>query len=141
MAAIFLELLRERPPDSWTYLDREPLRLEQGYAFPLGNAACKMPKAVRARFPLLARVDLHSVYYGPQELLLSPAEAVALCEEFARVKEVYEYRDFEPGMDSETFRRYWRGHETEEDFERQMNEIVRLLKRAVEEAAWLAVST
>src|SRR4051794_31900765 len=104
MASVYLELFRERPPDSWDDPGRQGLCIGWGYAFPLSNAAHSLPDEIQARFPLLWRVDLRELFHGHQRVLLTPDEVSELLAEFGRIREIYVYRRFEPGLDSESFR-------------------------------------
>ena len=141
MGSPFLYLLREQPPENPLFSELEALCFHRRYAGLLGSAMRRMPKEVRTRFPLLAKVDTrHGAYVG-EELLLSPEDVRTLRDELHHLRAVINFEAFEPRLDGPTLLKYWKGEETTEaNFKKELHAVNALLNLAVDKHAWIHIS-
>ncbi len=92
---------------------------------------------------MLGKVDFQSGCYYNEKLNLAPQEVKRLREEFEKLLNVLNYKEFEPGLDAAQFKQYLQsGHYGFEEtyFEEQRKDTFELLKYAENEKCWIRIS-
>ncbi len=144
MGSCFLYITKEEPGYEWAYDRLKEASIRQGYGSALDHMWRCLPKHLRDKYPMLSKVDFQSGCYYDEELNLAPHEVKRLREEFEKLLNVLNYKDFEPGLDAAQFRQYlqsgYYGFE-EGYFEQQREATIELLKYAESGNCWIRISS
>jgi hypothetical protein len=116
MMGKWMEVLRERPPDTLEHSGRLPLILAEIAPNPLMEAGCHLG-SYRSHFPMLDLVRRDSPAYVDEWLWLDRDSMDQLLAELRRIRRICRREEFLTGLDGPRYHELWRGNDLPETFE------------------------
>jgi len=118
-------------------MDKDGNLVDEIAPHPLIYCSRYLPSSHRSSFPQLQKLEPESVHWIEEVQTIKGEELKQLIQEFQRIRRIVRLEEFLPGLDNKAFLERWNEYGAE--FEEYLDEIERILLKAVSEDHMLRI--
>jgi len=136
----WLEVLTERPADDEPYLETKPeIIINEIAPNPLIGCAKLIAHKYKDELPALYQIRPHSTAYSNESLCLNSQEAKLVLDEFRRIRNVADHKDFINGISAERVQELWEEYNWNNEINEWLDKIEESLQLASEKGYWVRI--